>query len=183
MKRHALLAAAIVVVSCAIGVVAGTRNQSGDQTGFMSLKVGLQARVQTDEENSGASITLRVATDTLTVSEVFTAARMAELGFKPGGARREAARQVFIVLQREDNSPLRIADAGLDGKVLQGRYPDRSRYLVTQAVIMKLAGREVGRVNMILPGMLYVPSGTTVGDEVRVRSGRNQIPYVVPTGR
>src|SRR2546426_3273241 len=103
-----------------------------------------------------------------------------------------ALRQKQLEAERTGHSRLFVVDVGLDPVALRGRYPDRSRFVVTGAVARLRLERSwdedtkkwkdtrlEGSVSEILPSEIHVPlDSRKVLDEVRQAQLKKENPKI-----
>ncbi len=187
MNRPAQLAIAIAVVTCASAIAQGVWNQSGPDTGAVTLVMGREGKLVTGgQRNSATSVRLWLGPEGAISAWVPGQSRLDTLGFGPPG-RISRVRPGFAVLDAgtdTDRGPegLSVVDIGTDAAGLAARYPDRTRYLIAPVRVRQwhrgLRADSLGEV-MLARGALHVPSGLRVLERVWVRTGRSGIPFVV----
>lgn len=185
MKRGAQVAIAVSLLTCGSAVAQGMWNQSGPETGSVTLTLGREASLVSGQEgNTARAVRLWLGPEGVTSAPVTDQAWLDAAGFGAPG-EIATARFCYAVLDagaEPGGDGLAVVDVGRDPAALLARYPDRRRYLIAPASIRSrivgVQGDSLGTIYLI-PNALHVPSGTPAGDRLEVRTGRSGIPYVV----
>jgi hypothetical protein len=185
MTRGGKAAIAAALLTCGSAIAQGMWNQSGPDTGTVTLVLGRDGRLLSDREgNSAQSVQLWIGSKEATSAPVTDRAWLEVAGFD---ARIPLAttRHAFVVLDvgaEPGADGLSVVDLGREPVELLARYSDRSRYLIAPAAIRSKIARDQGDslgTIYLTPNALHVPGGIRVGSTVEVRTGRSGVPYVV----
>ena len=185
MKRGAQVAIAVTLLTCGSAVAQGMWNQSGPDTGRVTLTLGREASLVSGREGTTAqSVRLWLGPEGVTSAPVTDRAWLDAVGFGTVG-EISTARPCYAVLDvgaEPGADGLTVVGVGREPAELLARYPDRSRYLVTPASIRSripgAQGDSLGTI-YLTPNALHVPRGAQAGTRVEVRTGRSGIPFVV----